>query len=207
MYNQNSINASSSVSIESIESSVTKLDQTVNRRRRWKLFFNPNEEDEHQVATNTSPWRNNIVKFLDSNPTHIVCIILLVSDLALTILDLSSTFQSCPRTGSKEVWFHWVGIGILGILLVKTLGLLVGQGWVFFTQPGYIVDGLVLIGAVFMEVFMAGKGGGLLVVVSLWRVIRVVENAFELSDEAIESQIEAIKNELDLLKEENTQYK
>lgn len=48
-----------------------------------------------------------------------------------------------------------------------------------------------------------GKGWvGLIVVVSLWRVLRVVESVFELSDEAIEVQITSILCQLQLLQAE-----
>ncbi|KAK4764922.1 hypothetical protein SAY86_026012 [Trapa natans] len=52
-----------------------------------------------------------------------------------------------------------------------------------------------------MESFLEGKGGGLLVVVSLWRILRVVESAFELSDKAIETQIKEIRQQLESLRE------
>ena len=66
-----------------------------------------------------------------------------------------------------------------------------------------MVDGTVVIGALFLESFLEGKGGGLLVVVSLWRVVRVVESVFELSDEAIEAQIEGVLREFEALRDEN----
>lgn len=60
-----------------------------------------------------------------------------------------------------------------------------------------------MIGALILEVFLEGKGGGLLVVVSLWRVVRVVESLFQLSDEAIEAQIKGVLSEFEALKDEN----
>lgn len=84
------------------------------------------------------------------------------------------------------------------------MALAVGLGSSFFRRPGNVVDGVVLIGALVLEAFLEKKGGGLLVVVSLWRVVRVVESAFELSDEAIEAQIEGIVCQFEALKEENT---
>ena len=39
--------------------------------------------------------------------------------------------------------------------------------------------------------------------VSFWRVVRVLESAFELSDEAIEAQIEGIVCQFEALREEN----
>ncbi|XP_061364761.1 uncharacterized protein LOC133308171 [Gastrolobium bilobum] len=83
------------------------------------------------------------------------------------------------------------------------MAMLVGLGYSFFKHPGYVMDGVVAIGALFLEAFVERKGGGLLVVVSLWRVIRVVESVFELSDEAIEAQIAGIICQFEALKEEN----
>ncbi|KAJ1435481.1 Voltage-gated hydrogen channel 1 [Sesbania bispinosa] len=100
-------------------------------------------------------------------------------------------------------YFHWIGIGILSLLSAKTIALLVGLGSSFFKHPGFVMDGVVAIGALFMETFLERKGGGLLVMVSLWRVIRVVESVFELSDEAIEAQIAGIVCQFEALKEEN----
>lgn len=65
------------------------------------------------------------------------------------------------------------------------------------------MDAVVVAGALVLEGFLERKGGGLLVVVSLWRIVRVVESAFELSDDTIEAQIEGIVGQFEGLKEEN----
>lgn len=84
------------------------------------------------------------------------------------------------------------------------MALAVGLGMAkFLKRPGYVVDGGVLMGALVLETFLEKKGGGFLVVVSLWRVVRVIESAFELSDEAIEAQIEGIVCQFVALSEEN----
>ncbi|CAN1346675.1 Voltage-gated hydrogen channel 1 [Linum perenne] len=143
---------------------------------------------------------------------RIIVIILLLLDLFFTTLDLSSTILAChhdrriPLVLAAE-WFHWMEIGILSLLSVKLLALLVALGpTVFFRRPGYVIDGVVVVGALVLEGLLEGKGGGLVVVVSLWRVVRVVESAFELSDEAIEAieaMIEGIVLEFDALKAQN----
>nr|XP_016505265.1 PREDICTED: voltage-gated hydrogen channel 1 [Nicotiana tabacum] len=98
---------------------------------------------------------------------------------------------------------HDNGIIILGLLFLKSIGLVIGLGRSFFRRPGYLLDSIVVVVALFLEVYLEKKGGGLLVVVSLWRIVRVVESAFELSDEAIEAQIEEIVCQFEELKEEN----
>nr|ABN08817.1 hypothetical protein MtrDRAFT_AC160516g43v2 [Medicago truncatula] len=136
---------------------------------------------------------------------RVLSILLLTIDLIITILELSSSLVSCKQKINivEELYFHWIGIGILSIISMKIIALLVGLGFSFFKHPGYVVDGIVAIGALIMEVFLEKRGGGLLVVVSLWRVIRVVESVFELSDEAIEAQIEGIVCQFEALKDEN----
>ncbi|XP_057758128.1 uncharacterized protein LOC130977125 [Arachis stenosperma] len=97
-----------------------------------------------------------------------------------------------------KLGLHWIGISILSLLSVKSMALLVGLGSSFFKHFGYVMDGVVTIVALFLEVFLERKGGGLLIVVSVWRVIRVVESMYELSDETIEGivcQFEALKEE------------
>ncbi|KAA8527866.1 hypothetical protein F0562_035265 [Nyssa sinensis] len=177
------------------------LIKTWNRRQRWQLFFSSRKEDHHKRA----PWRIHLASFLDSNPVRVIAILLLIIDLIITVLELSSSLLSCPPKKNKieEVWYHWVGIAILSLLSAKIVALAVGLGSSFFRRPGYVVDGVVVMGALLLEVFLETKGGGLLVVVSLWRIVRVVESAFELSDETIEALIEGIVCQFEELREEN----
>lgn len=79
---------------------------------------------------------------------------------------------------------------------------MVGLGRSFFGRPGCVVDGVVVVVALVLEVATELKGGGMIMVASLWRVVRVVESAFELSDDAIERKIEGIVRELERMKEE-----
>lgn len=199
-----------SSSIESIEISIQTLIKSWCRRQKyWQLFFNPTKHDiNNQVIRAT--WRIKLINFLESTPIRVISIILILLDLILTILDLSSSLISCMpnKTNGKILagYYHWVGIGILIILCTKTMALAIGLGFSWFGRPGYVVDGVVLSGALVMEVLLERKGGGLLVVVSLWRVLRVVESAFELSDQAIEAQIETIICQFDGLKDENRRF-
>lgn len=64
------------------------------------------------------------------------------------------------------------------------------------------MDGVVAIVALILEAVAERKGGGLIMVASLWRLVRVVESAFEISDDVIEVKIEGIVWELERMKEE-----
>ncbi|XP_027115769.1 uncharacterized protein [Coffea arabica] len=193
---------SSDSQVRNIEISLQNLIKSWNRRQKRRIFVKNGEKQE----VSRSSWRAHLSNFLESTYLRIFTIFLLVIDLILTSLELSSSFLSCPKKKNfeaEEVWFHWVGIAILSLLCVKSLALFVGLGRSFILRPGYVLDCIVVMVALILEAFLERKGGGLVVVVSLWRVLRVVESAFELSDEAIEAQIELIVCQFEALKHEN----
>ncbi|XP_058739357.1 uncharacterized protein LOC131611328 [Vicia villosa] len=189
--------------MQTLDSSIQNLIKSWKRRQRWLFLVTTSNQQEYLF--NRATWRTQLVNFLESTIIRAISISLLLADLIITILELSSSLISCKQKVNivEELWLHWIGIGILSIISMKIIGLLVGLGFSFFKHPGYVVDGVVAIVALIMEVFMERRGGGLLVVVSLWRVIRVVESVFELSDEAIEAQIEGIVCQFEVLKDEN----
>ncbi|KAK8643605.1 hypothetical protein V6N13_012893 [Hibiscus sabdariffa] len=187
------------IAIASVEISIQTLVKNWYKRQQWHHMFHP-----RLSSPSKAPWRDHLAKFLESIQIRILAISLLLSDLILTVLELSSTLVSCSKNVEISAWFHWVGISILALLSAKTVALAVALGpGGFLRRPGYVVDGVVLVGALVLEAVVEGKGGGLLVMVSLCRVVRVVESAMELSDEAIEAQIEAIVCQFEALRDEN----
>ncbi|KAK4754459.1 hypothetical protein SAY87_002568 [Trapa incisa] len=196
--------------IEAINDSVAKLIRNWKRRQIWRRLLINNgatattSESLPVGSDGTAAWRKALANLLESNVVHMVTFLLLIGDVVITIVELSSSVHSrCTKKtrDGQDLWYHWVEITILCVLLLKSLGLILGLGASFFVRPGYVVDATVLVGAIFMESFLEGKGGGLLVVVSLWRILRVVESAFELSDKAIETQIKEIRQQLKSLRE------
>nr|XP_043625459.1 voltage-gated hydrogen channel 1 [Erigeron canadensis] len=195
--------SASMISAELIQVSIENLVKSYKTRQKWGFFSGSTKQSSNKKP----PWRIHLTSFLESTPVHIIAIILLLVDLIMVVLELSKTLVSCPTSTkiNKKVdfWYHWVGIGILIILATKSVALVVGCGSSFFKRPGLVADGVVLIGALLSEILLERVGVGLIVVVSLWRVLRVVESVFELSDEAIEVQITNILCQLELLHEEN----
>lgn len=201
----------SRIVIESVEFSIQNLLKNWQRRRKWKLFFNNIPNNQNHLIT-ISPWRTKLVDFLESKQIRAIVISLILLDLILTTLELTSSLLSCQPiknrhnsiTQKQQTWYHWLGIAILSLLLAKIVALAVGLGGgAFLRRPVLVVDAAVVAAALVLEGFLERKGGGLLVVVSLWRVVRVVESAFELSDDAIEAQIDGIVRQFEVLREEN----
>ncbi|KAF4383482.1 hypothetical protein G4B88_000182 [Cannabis sativa] len=211
------ISTTNSIAIdESLQTSIQNLLKNWRRRQQWKKLFFITQSNQ----LNPAPWRKKLTDFLESKKIRYISIFLILVDLILTTLELSSSLISCDENkhNNKNVnnhnhseaerlgptkWYHWVGIAILGLLFSKTVAMAVGLRSAILRRPGYVVDGVVLAVALVLEIFLEGKGGGFLVVVSLWRVVRVVESAFELSDDAIEAQIKSIVAQFESLREEN----
>ncbi|KAJ0229111.1 Uncharacterized protein HA466_0319130 [Hirschfeldia incana] len=193
--------------LENVEFSIQNLIKSWCRRQKWRQLCLFSPKQHQQDLTSIGPqWRITLSVFLESYQIHLFTIILLSLDILLMSLELSSSLLSCTsvkKTSNKDEWFRWGGTAILSILAIKSMALAVAIGKSFFRQPGCVMDGAVSIIALVLQVFLDRKGTGFIVVVSLWRVLRVVETAFELSDEAIEVQIDGIINQFQNLSREN----
>ncbi|KAG7596595.1 unnamed protein product [Arabidopsis thaliana] len=191
--------------VDNVEFSIQNLIKSWCRRRKWRqlCIFSPKQQQEGLISINQQ-WRITLSNFLESYQVHLFTIFLLSLDIILTSLELSSSLLSCTSVKKTEnEWFRWGGTAILSILAVKSLALAVAMGKSFFKQPGCVMDGTLAIVALILQVLLEKKGTGFIVVVSLWRVLRVVETAFELSDEAIEVQIDGIISQFQALSKEN----
>ncbi|KAG2267866.1 hypothetical protein Bca52824_062421 [Brassica carinata] len=202
-----SMNSISSGTLENVEFSIQNLIKSWCRRQKWRTLCLFSSRKQQQDLTSIEPqWRITLTKFLESYQVHLFTIFLLSLDIVLMSLEVSSSLLSCTsvkKTENKDEWFRWGGTAILSILAIKSMALAVAMGKSFFRQPGCVMDGAVAIIALVLQVFLDRKGTGFIVVVSLWRVVRVVETAFELSDEAIEVQIDGIINQFQALGKEN----
>ncbi|MCL7044622.1 hypothetical protein MKW94_007075 [Papaver nudicaule] len=189
-----------------IENSVNSLVKIWKRRRKWQLVFGNQEEPaaaNDQNGKKRAPWRVCLGELIESTPVHIASLVLLLIDLVLTVLDISTSLVSCKvKKDEENEAFHWIGIAILSVLTLKVLVSVVAWGTAFFKRPGNVVDGVVVTSALILEL-VKENWAGLLVVVSIWRVVRVVESVFELSDEAIEAKIEGIQRQFEDLRNEN----
>ncbi|XP_010533921.1 PREDICTED: uncharacterized protein LOC104809589 [Tarenaya hassleriana] len=204
----NSANEIITGEVESVEISIQNLLKSWHRRQIWRHFCLFRPKNQQMIITGKKQWRITITNFLESYPVHVFTILLLSLDILFTSLELSSSLLSCKSDKKIEngnEWYRWGGTVILSILAAKSIALSIGMGISFFRRPGCVVDGAGAIGALVLQVFLQTKGAGLIVVVCLWRVLRVVETAFELSDEAIEVQIDGIIAQFRVLSEENRQ--
>ncbi|GLJ36701.1 hypothetical protein SUGI_0738570 [Cryptomeria japonica] len=205
-----------------LEDSIERIKNEWKHRRKitdWcRKHIAPQEPGERDS------WRNRLGEFLESTPVHVATLILLLIDLLATAVDILKTLhnkshdlnkctalvESChcvahfQRSESLE-FLYWVGIVILSLLLLNVGGLLVAFGFSFFGHPGYILDLVVLTTALCLEIFLDAQTAGLLVILTLWRIVRVAHGIFEVTDDAMESEIHNIETQFEALESNNKQ--
>ncbi|MCL7044623.1 hypothetical protein MKW94_011555 [Papaver nudicaule] len=188
-----------------IQASVDGLVKSWKRRQKWQLVFHYQEpENLSGNKRQRAPWRISLEKFLESTPVHVISIVLILIDLVFTVLDLSISVLSCKTKKEEEEneLFHWGGIVILIILALKVQASIIATGILFFVRPGHVIDGVFVTSALILEL-LKKQWSGLLLLVSLWRIVRVVESVFELSNQAMEAKIVAIQRQFQALQDRN----
>lgn len=204
---------------EGIQDSIELIKEEWQKRRkviRWWQHLLPVQGRQR------AQWRKRLGEFLESTPIHVGTLILLLIDLMATAVDLLKTLhnksrdlnhctallESCQcvsqfeRSQSFE-FLYWVGIVILSLLLLNVGGLLVAFGASFFCHPGYVLDLLVLTTALCLEIFLDAETAGLLVILNLWRIVRVAHGIFEVTDDAVESEVHNIEVQFESLQSKN----
>ncbi|KAH9290767.1 hypothetical protein KI387_034884 [Taxus chinensis] len=209
----------SSSNSSQLEESIERIKNEWNNRRKVTRWCRQKMQERRRAS-----WRIRLGEFLESTPVHVGTLILLLIDLLATAVDIlktlhnkshdlnscTSLLESChcvdhfERSESLEFLF-WVGIVILCLLLLNVGGLLVAFGASFFGHPGYVLDLVVLSTALCLEIFLDAQTAGLLVILTLWRIVRVAHGIFEVTDEAMESEIHNIETQFEALETNNKQ--
>lgn len=172
-----------------------------------------------EVDDGRAPWRKKLGLALESTPAHFFILALLLIDLLATVVDVLHTLHNDSRdlsrcigmveachcsssfntSGSWE-FLYWIGIFVLCVLSLNLIGLLLSFGFAFFRHPGYVLDLVVVVTALCLEIFLDTETAGLLVILNLWRIVRVAHGVLEVTDEAwekkmhqLEARIEAVE--------------
>jgi hypothetical protein len=91
---------------------------------------------------------------------------------------------------------YWISIVILVILMVNVLALVVANGTAFFRNPLYLLDFVVVSTALGLEIMLDADTAGLIIILTLWRIVRVAHGIFEVTDEAWEKNIHQLESQV-----------
>ncbi|KAG6546318.1 hypothetical protein Mapa_012359 [Marchantia paleacea] len=162
-----------------------------------------------------APWRTKLGKALESTPFHVLIVILLLVDLLATAIDILKTVHSkssdldhctalleecqcLEHLEHSEHWkfLYWISISILSFLCLNVLGLLAAFGRSFFFHPGYVLDSVVVGTALGLEIGLDTDTAGLLIILTLWRIVRVAHGIFEVTDGHWEKEIKKLEEHI-----------
>ncbi|XP_024381486.1 uncharacterized protein [Physcomitrium patens] len=118
--------------------------------------------------------------------------------------------ESCTSCGSyferreEWKWTYWTSVAILSLLLLNVFGLIVAFGMAFFLHPLYVLDLIVVCTAPVLELTLHTDTAGVIIMLTLWRIVRVAHGIFEVTDEAwekdihrLETQVQAVQSACD----------
>ncbi|XP_031481790.1 uncharacterized protein LOC116251581 [Nymphaea colorata] len=202
--------------IDIVEVSVENLQKNWQRRQWWESLFKTKEVVDDREASCSScqwlfktrdagdkgaSWRTGLASLLQSTPAHAIVLVFLLLDLVFTVISISS----CPSVPRRKGGLFWGGIAILITLIVKDIVVMVVLGLSFFKHAGYVMEITALVLALCLEIFLKAESAGLLVLVNSWRVVRMIQSIFGMSDEAIETQITNIESQFEDLRVQTAQ--
>ncbi|KAH8833852.1 hypothetical protein DL96DRAFT_1578613 [Flagelloscypha sp. PMI_526] len=190
---------------------------------RQPLLSSPPSSDPNGKELSTSQAKT--AEVLESHTVHWTIISLTIIDTTLVLIDLIYTFLS-PNCGSASpespIWlevFSWISTGITAVFLIEipftiyAFGLDYFNPWTRSHAVFHILDALIIIATLILEVVLKGKErevAGLLIVLRLWRIVKLVSGvalgASELS-EAQTLELDRVKTELEKLKSENAELR
>lgn len=202
--------------LEALKSSLARVTSTWRKRTQGQRLSAQRWIQQEAHEERRAQWRNDLAELLEATYTHIFIVSLLLVDLAATAADILKTIHNkshdldvcvdlvemCTTCighfeRSPEWKFtYWISIVILVILMVNVLALVVANGTAFFRNPLYLLDFVVVSTALGLEIMLDADTAGLIIILTLWRIVRVAHGIFEVTDEAWEKNIHQLESQV-----------
>lgn len=203
-------------------SAMPDMSRTLARTESEPLLHKPRPEPSDspctEPTTRLQSARRQARHFLNSKAGHYAVLLLVSIDVSLIFADFILTLWVCEHTcrsdpDSRASHGAVAGVAraqaLLGVvslvfsyLFMAELALSVAAfGLPYFRSAFHCFDAFVIVAGFVLDVFLAGvleEIGSIVVVLRLWRVVKIIE---ELSSEAVE-RIDAVQEELAGVKEE-----
>ena len=93
-----------------------------------------------------------------------------------------------------------VSLTILSTFLCQQLLLIFAFGLYFFTKPPYVLDFIIVTGAITLESTISSQGGGLVVLLMSWRIARVI-HGFAISVKTEQDAVDKYREKTDRLRD------
>lgn len=133
-----------------------------------------------------SKWRKQLGDFLEWKWTEIFFAILLLLDIIVVVTEIIIADVAC-RSGHEtsesihhvEEGLHYTSVSILSILCLDLILTFIAHDIAMFKHFGYVLDAIIIPTALVLELLVSDIAG-ILVLLRLWRVIRIMHGAGEI---------------------------
>ncbi|KAG0607017.1 hypothetical protein M758_9G186200 [Ceratodon purpureus] len=207
--------------VENLKSALGRVSATWRKRTQGQRLSAQRwiEREAHEEPR--AQWRNELGELLEATHTHVIIVVLLLVDLAATAADILKTIhnkshdldvcvemvEQCTtcighfERSPEWKWTYWISIVILAVLMLNVFALIVANGRSFFGNPLYLLDLVVVSTALGLEILLDADTAGLIIILTLWRIVRVAHGIFEVTDEAWEKNIHQLEAQVKRVQE------
>lgn len=207
--------------VENLKAALGRVSTTWRKRTQGQRLSAQRWIQRETHLERHAQWRIDLAELLEATYTHVFIVFLLLVDLAATAVDILKTIHNkshdldvcvdlverCTtcighfdRSPEWE-WTYWTSIVILAILMLNVFGLIVANGRSFFVNPLYVLDLVVVSTALGLEIMLDADTAGLIIILTLWRIVRVAHGIFEVTDEAWEKNIHELEAHVKLVQD------
>eukprot|EP01117_Protostelium_nocturnum_P002149 TRINITY_DN12792_c0_g1_i2.p1 TRINITY_DN12792_c0_g1~~TRINITY_DN12792_c0_g1_i2.p1 ORF type:complete len:271 (+),score=70.86 TRINITY_DN12792_c0_g1_i2:16-828(+) len=154
----------------------------------------------HDIGTQSafSRGRKRLGRFIESRGVQWAILGLIIFDVLVLTTELllersekgkdEDTAES-HRIHKVEAVLKYTSWSILFVFAIEVFILLLAFGWRFFTHPLYVIDLLIVTAAIIVEVIFHEEFSGYLVILRLWRLLRIVHGIVTTLEERHSEQV------------------
>eukprot|EP01138_Halocafeteria_seosinensis_P006528 gb/GECG01006673.1/.p1 GENE.gb/GECG01006673.1/~~gb/GECG01006673.1/.p1 ORF type:complete len:410 (+),score=51.09 gb/GECG01006673.1/:1-1230(+) len=139
--------------------------------------------------------------YTESHLVQLAMLVLIIVDVAAVFGELLM-HNLCHHDHTVEATTHIlriVSLTALSVFLFQQLLLIYAYGAHFFMKPMYVLDFVIVLGSIILETALSDPSGGLLVVLMLWRGVRVV-HGFAVSLETEQHAVDKYREKSERLR-------
>ncbi|KAJ3089217.1 hypothetical protein HK102_006919 [Quaeritorhiza haematococci] len=195
---------------EKLQERYAELEQEL--RRKGEIDVTESTPLLGSATASAQPLKQQIRAFLESRQTQTVVLSLVIFDVLIVVFQLLiSLFTSAEEEGHVYhpilVWMEWVSIGILALFMMEIGAKLHVFGKRRYTEDWLeAFDAIVIIASFALQLILHGiaeKTAGLLIVLRVWRVVRIiaavgnaVEENFQLNVARLEEENKELEDKI-----------
>lgn len=134
-------------------------------------------------ADHASPrWRHELGECLEHKSVYRPITALLLIDVGFIFAEfIIHDYHFIDMDWPHEVGYYikCTSLSILVIFQIESILTLIAFGLKFFSNPGFILDAIVIPVSILMETVLTADGASLLVVLRFWRLVRIAHGIYE----------------------------